>query len=128
MKPAVLARGCCTTPAAMCFWAAMFVLIYGAGLLLRSAWPAVQPFGDTLILVALAAACVINFGRNRTFHCGMTGPLFILAAVAAALIEAGTWRFDMAIVWGVVLLGVGIAFFIEWRTVGHHGQSTACAP
>ena len=128
MKPGVLARSCCTTPAAMCFWAAMFVVIYGAGLLVRSAWPAVQPFGDTLILVALAAACLINFGRNRTLHCGMTGPLFILGAVAAALIEAGTWQFDMAIVWGVVLLGVGIAFFIEWWTVGHDGQSSACAP
>ena len=40
----------------MCFWAAMFVLIYGAGLLVRSASPAVEPFGDTLILVAFAAA------------------------------------------------------------------------
>ena len=129
MKPGVLARSCCTTPAAMCFWAAMFVLIYGAGLLLRSAWPAVQPFGDTLILVALAAACVINFGRNRTLHCGMTGPLFLLGAVAAAFIEAGTWQFDMAIVWGVVLLGVGISFIIEWRTVGQQsGDLDACAP
>ena len=126
MKPGVLARSCCTTPAAMCFWAAMFLLIFGAGLLVRSVWPAVYPFGNTLILVALGAACVINFGRNRTLHCGMTGPLFVLGAVAAALIEAGAWQFDMAIVWGVVLLGVGIAFIIEWRTVGQHGQSNAC--
>ncbi len=71
-----------------------------AGLLVRSAWAAVQPFGDTLMLAALAAACVINFGRNRTLHCGMTGPLFILGAVAAALIEAGIWQFDMAICLG----------------------------
>lgn len=128
MKPAVFARSCCTTPAAMCFWATVFVLIYGAGLLLRSAWPAVQPFGDTLILVALAAACLINFGRNRTLHCGMTGPLFILGAIAAALIEAGTWQFDMAIVWGVVLLGVGTSFIIEWRTVGQRSDLDGCAP
>lgn len=128
MKPGVLARSCCTTPAAMCFWAAMFVVIYGAGLLVRSAWPAVEPFGDTLILVALAAACVINFGRNRTLHCGMTGPLFLLGAVAAAFIEAGTWQFDMAIVWGVVLLGVGISFIIEWRTVGQRSDLDGCAP
>lgn len=128
MKPGVLARSCCTTPAAMCFWAAMFVLIYGAGLLLRSAWPPIQPFGDTLILVSLAAACVINFSRNRTLHCGMTGPLFLFGAVAAAFIEAGAWQFDMAIVWGVVLLGVGISFIIERRTVGQHGQSNTCAP
>jgi hypothetical protein len=28
---------------------------------------------------------------------------------------AGVWRFDMAILWGVVLLGVGLALVIEWR-------------
>jgi hypothetical protein len=104
----------------------MFVLIYGAGLLFSSAWPAVRPFGDTLILVALAAACGINFGRNRTLHCGITGPLFLLGAVAAALIEAGAWRFDMGIVWGVVLLGVGIAFIVEWRTIGRSDGSNSC--
>jgi hypothetical protein len=118
MERQLLGRSCCTTPAAMCFWAAIFVLIYGAGLLLTSVWPQVRPFEDTLILVALAAACAVNFWRNRTLHCGITGPLFLVGAVAAALIEAGAWRFDLAIVWGVVLLGVGIAFIVEWRTVG----------
>ena len=58
----------------------------------------------------------------------MTGPLFILGAVAAALIETGTWQFDMAIVWGVVLLGVGISFIIEWRTVGQRSDLDGCAP
>jgi hypothetical protein len=118
MERQLLGRSCCTTPAAMCFWAAIFVLVYGAGLLLTSVWPQVRPFEDTLILVALAAACAVNFWRNRTLHCGITGPLFLVGAVAAALIEAGAWRFDLAIVWGVVLLGVGIAFIVEWRTVG----------
>jgi len=127
MKRGLLARSCCTTPAAVFFWTAMFVLIYAAGLLMRSVWPAVQPFGDTVILVALGAACVINFGRNRTLHCGLTGPLFVIGAVAAALIEAGAWQFDMRIVWGAVLLGVGVAFAIEWMTVGRNRDSDACA-
>jgi hypothetical protein len=47
-----------------------------------------------------------------------------VAAVAAALIEAGIWGVDMAALWGLVLLGVGIAFVIEWRTVGRNGGST----
>jgi hypothetical protein len=117
----LLARSCCTTPAAMCFWAAAFVLIYGTGLLVASMWPDIQPFGDTLILFALAAACFVNFGRNRTLHCGITGPLFLLAALAAASIESGAWRFDMTVVWGLVLFGVGLAFVIEWRTIGQSG-------
>jgi hypothetical protein len=128
MKPGLLARGCCTTPAAMGFWAAMFVLIYGVGLLLRSVSPVIEPFGDTVILVALAAACVINFSRHRTLHCGITGPLFVLGAVAAGLIEADAWRLDMAIVWGVILLGVGIAFVIEWRILGRPRDPNISAP
>jgi hypothetical protein len=67
----------------------MFVLLYGTSLLVRSALPAKEPFGDTAILLAPGLACVINFGRNRTLHCGITGPLFVLGAVAAGLIEAG---------------------------------------
>ena len=106
----------------------MFVLVYGAGLLVMSAWPAVRPFGDTLILAALATACVINFRRNRTLHCGITGPLFLLGAVAAATIEGGAWQFDMTVIWGIVLLGAGIAFVVEWRTVGQNGGSNVCAP
>jgi hypothetical protein len=124
MKSGLLSRSCCTSPAAMCFWAAMFVLIYGAALILRTSWPALQPFGDTAILVALGAACLANFGRNRTLHCGLTGPLFVLGAVAAALIEGGIWQLDTATIWGVVLLGVGVAFLIEWRTAGQ--DSSQC--
>jgi hypothetical protein len=112
----------------MCLWAGVFVLIYGAALLLRSFWPALQAFGDTLLLLSLAAACLINFGRNRTLHCGITGPLFAVAALAAALIEGGAWHVDMTVVWGVVLVGVGIAFLIEWRTVGQAQDSDAGHP
>ena len=126
MDRQLLARSCCTTPAAMCLWAAAFVLIYGAGLLLRPFWPALHAFGDTLLLLSLAAACFINFGRNRTLHCGITGPLFAVAGLAAALIEGGVWQFDMTVVWGLVLLGVGVAFVIEWRTVGQAKRSDAC--
>ena len=97
-------------------------------MLLRSFWPALHAFGDTLLLVSLAAACFINFRRNRTLHCGITGPLFVVAGLATALIEGGAWHFDMTIVWGVVLLGVAIAFVVEWRTVGQANGLDACNP
>jgi hypothetical protein len=122
------ARSCCTTSAAMCLWAAAFIVIYVAGLLLRSFWPPLQPFGDTLVLLSLSAACFINFTRTRTLHCGITGPLFAVGGLAAALIEAGVWQFDMTVVWAVVLVGVGIAFVVEWRTVGQANRPDACNP
>ena len=112
------AQTCCTSPSAMWFWAAAFAVLYIAGQFMRSTWPFFEPYGDTLLLAALAGACFINFGRNRTLHCGITGPVFLIGAVVAALIEADAWAFNLSTVWGVVLIGVGIAFVIEWRTVG----------
>ena len=120
------AGGCCTTPSAMGFWAAAFVLLYGAALLLASVWPALGPYGDTPILAALGIACFINYSRNRTLHCGITGPIFLIGAVAAALIESGRWVADLPVVWGIVLLGVGIACVIEWRTVRQNARANAC--
>jgi hypothetical protein len=102
----------------MGFWLAMFGVFYGAELLLGLVWPGLLRYGDTLLLTALAAACFVNFSRNRTLHCGLTGPFFVLGAIAAGLIDAGVLKVDQAVLWGVVLVGVGLAFLIEWRTVG----------
>lgn len=118
MKQSVLARSCCTTPAAMWLWGAMFAVFYGTGLLLGSVWPAFQHYGDTMILAALAGACFVNFGRNFTLHCGITAPLFVAGAIVALLMEAGIWHVNQAVLWGIVLAGVVLAFLIEWRTVG----------
>jgi hypothetical protein len=101
----------------MWFWCASFAVFFGISLLLGRMWPDLQQYGDTTLLVALAAACFVNFGRNRTLHCGLTGPLFLIAAVVALLIEAGIWGVDHDVLWGVVLIGVALAFLIEWWTV-----------
>ena len=76
--------------------------------------------------MALGLACFINYGRHRTVHCGITGPIFLIGAFAAALIESGRWAADLSVLWGVVLLGVGIACVLEWRTVGQNGGSGTC--
>jgi hypothetical protein len=101
----------------MCFWAAIFLVVYGTGLAVANVWPALSQYHDTLILVALAVACFINFARNRTLHCALTGPLFVAAALVMALGESTLWPVPTSAVWGVVLLGVGLAFFVEWRSV-----------
>ena len=117
-------QSCCTNPAALWFWAAAFAVLYGIGLVMRSAWPVFEPYADTLLLVALGGACFINFGRNRTLHCGLTGPLFLVAAIVAVLIEAGIWDVGEEALWGVVLVGVALAFLVEWRVVGRQGHSS----
>lgn len=114
----VFAQGCCTTPSAMCFWATAFMLLYGAGLVIGSLRPDLRQYTDTYLLGALGLACLANFGRNRTLHCGLTAPLFLFGAVAMSLIEARLWHADGAAVWGIVLIGVGLSLVIEWRTAG----------
>ena len=105
---------CCTSPAAMWLWAdtSRCCRVWSRS---RSTWPTSEPYGDTLLLTALGAACFVNFGRNRTLHCGLTGPLFLVAAMVAILMEAGVWRIKEEALWGVVLVGVALAFLIEWR-------------
>ena len=60
---------CATTPSSMCFWTAVFLLAYGAALILRATWPTLGPYENTLLLSALAVACFVNFGRNPTTAC-----------------------------------------------------------
>jgi hypothetical protein len=103
----------------MCFWTAAFVGFYGAGLLLGMVWPPFRHYEDTVLLIALAAACFVNFHRNRTLHYSLTGPLFLVGAIVAMLAEAGIWQVEQSLFWGIVLAGVGLAFLIEWRAVGH---------
>ena len=123
MRRPVMSQSCCTTPSAVGFWAATFLVFYGATVLVGMVWPGLHNYGDTAILTALGGACFVNFGRNRTLHCGLTGPLFLIGAVVALLMEARVWNVNQAVLWGVVLIGVAVAFLIEWRTVGRQGGS-----
>ncbi|MGH9409756.1 MAG: hypothetical protein ACRD1V_09915, partial [Vicinamibacterales bacterium] len=91
------------------------LLAYGAALILRTVWPALNPSENTLLLSALSVACFINFGRNRTYHCVLTGPLFLAGAIVAALTDAGIWHIPSSVLWGAVAMGVGAAYVAEWR-------------
>ena len=112
------ARACCTSPQALCLCAAVFAIIYGIAQVGRAAWPVLDGYSETLLLTALGVACLVNFGRNRTFHCAITGPVFLVAAIMAGLAESGVWGLNLSLLWGLVLVGVGIAALLEWRMAG----------
>ncbi len=63
----------------------------------------------------MAIGCLANWLRNRSFHCAITGPLFLLAGVVFLLSDARMVRVNTLWVWPLVLIGTGIAFLLEWR-------------
>lgn len=111
-------RPSCTTPGALCYACAVFFVVYGLGLLAWQLWPELGRFDETLVLGAIGVACVANYRRNCTVHCSVTGPLFLVGAGALALIEGGLWSGETGLVWSVMLIGTGLAFLYEWRSVG----------
>ena len=66
-------------------------------------------------LFAMATGCIANWYKNRSFHCALTGPLFLIAGVAFLLARVGVTHVNTVLVWRFVLIGTGIAFLLEWR-------------
>ena len=106
---------CCSSPAAICYWFAASLLAWGLLSLIGVYWHPLHASSAATILFAMAIGCVANWFRNRTFHCGITGPLFFLAAVVFLLAELGTTHVNVVLIWPFVFVGVAIAFLLEWR-------------
>ena len=67
-------------------------------------------FAGVLLFTSLGVACVVNVARNRMLHCLITGPFFLLLAIALALRAAGIWHFPIPELWPLVLIVVSAAF------------------
>lgn len=105
---------CCTSPAAMCYWFAASLIAWGALSLIGVYWRPLHGSSAT-ILFAMAIGCGANWLRNRSFHCAITGPLFLIAAVAFLLSDMNITHVNSRLIWPFVLIGAGIAFILEWR-------------
>ena len=105
----------CTTPKSLCYWAAVFLIVYGALWLLASMVPWLAGYDGALLFTALGVACLVNALYNRTFHCLLTGPLFLVVALLLALDESGVWEIPGTFVWALVLIGAGVALLLEQR-------------
>ncbi len=106
---------CCSSPAAMCYWLAASLIAWGVLSLIGIYWRPLHALSAATILSAMAIGCVANWLRNRTLHCAITGPLFLIAAVVFLLSDVSTAHVNGRLVWPFVLVGVGIAFLLEWR-------------
>ena len=106
---------CCSSPAAMCYWFAASLIAWGALSLIGIYWRPLHASSAATILFAMAIGCGANWFRNRTFHCAITGPLFLFAALVLLLFDVTRTHVNSVWVWPLVLIGVGIAFLLEWR-------------
>jgi hypothetical protein len=62
----------------------------------------------------MAIGCLANWFRNRSFHCAITGPLFLIGGVMFLLSGVRMIHLDTRWVWPILLVGIGIAFLLEW--------------
>jgi hypothetical protein len=108
-------EACCTSPAAMCYWLTVALLAWGVLSLIGINWRPLHASPAAAFLFAMAIGCLANWLKNRSFHCAITGPLFLLAGVVFLLSDARMIGVDTVWIWPLVLIGTGIAFLLEWR-------------
>ena len=105
---------CCT--ASVCgYYLAVFTILFGVGLLALQLWAGTDRYTNALLFASLGIACLVNVARNRTLHCLITGPFFLLVAATLALQSAGIWNIAIPFLWPIVLIVVGTASLIEFR-------------
>jgi hypothetical protein len=63
----------------------------------------------------MAIGCLANWLRNRTLHCVVTAPLFLVAGIVFLLSGVRMIHINTRWVWPPVVVGAGIAFVLEWR-------------
>lgn len=108
-------EACCSSPAAMCYWFIVSLIAWGVLSLIGIYWRPLHAPSAAACLFAMAIGCLANWRKNRSFHCAITGPLFLIAGVAFLLTVVGVIHVNTPLVGRFVLIGIGTAFLLEWR-------------
>jgi hypothetical protein len=99
----------------MCYWFVVSLMAWGVLSLIGIFWRTLHASPAAACLFAMAIGCLANWLRNRSFHCIITGPLFIIGGVVFLLSGVGMIHVNTFWVWPFVLIGIAIAFLLEWR-------------
>lgn len=78
-------------------------------------WHPMRIQSATAIYFALAVGCFANWFKNRTLHCAITGPIFIVLGSLSLLSELGFLRTPDRLSWLTLLFGIPAAFLSEWQ-------------
>ena len=107
-------EACCSSPAAICYWFMVSIMAWGVLSFIGTYWRPLHA-SSAACLFAMAIGCLANWLRNRSFHCAITGPLFLIGGIVFLLSGVRMIHVNPRWVWAVVLIGTGIAFLLEWR-------------
>jgi hypothetical protein len=107
-------EACCSSPAAICYWFVVSVVAWGVLSLVGNYWRPLHASPEAACLFAMAIGCLANWRRNRSLHCVVTGPLFLIGGVVFLLSGVGMIHVYTGWVWSFVVVGVGIAFLLEY--------------
>lgn len=106
-------KACCSSPASICYWFIASLAAWGVLAAIGILWYPLRASAQATCLLAAAIGCFANSLKNRTYHCFLTGPLFLIAGI---LILSSDWtHIKPKLIWIGVLAGTGMAFCLEWR-------------
>ena len=114
---------CCTSPAAMCFWFGVSLAAWGVLSFIGMYWHPLHASSAVGILFAMAIGCFANWARHHSFHCAITGPLFLVAGAIFLMSDVRIIQVDTLWVWSFLLIGVAVAFLLEWHYAKRGGDS-----
>lgn len=107
-------RACCSSPSSVFYWCSVSLLAWGALSIVGIYWHPLHSSSAVTICLAVAISCAANWLRNRTLHCAITGPIFLVAGGSFLLSDMHVLPVDSRLVWPIVAIGTGIAFSLEW--------------
>ena len=104
---------CCSSPASICYWFIVSLAAWAVLAAIGGFWQPLHASSAATCLLAMAVGCFANALKSRTYHCMLTGPLFLIAAIL--LLSSNLTHVKPSLIWTGVVVGTGIAFFLEWR-------------
>ena len=107
-------EACCSSPAAICYWFVASLVAWGVLSLIGIFWPPLHAPSPSACLFAMAIGCFANWTKNRSYHCAITGPLFLVAGIVFLLTGERMIHLSENWVWTFVVIGTGVAFLLEW--------------
>jgi hypothetical protein len=99
----------------MCYWFAASLIAWGVLSAAGTHWHPLHWYSASTVLFSLGIGCAANWLRNRSFHCAITGPLFLMAAIVSLLGDLRIVPANPRLVWSLLFLGTATAILLEWR-------------